>query len=104
MKKKIKQKPTVPFYSNEPAVSKKLMADSTMSQSASLGNNTPKMVDKNPGKMSGIAGFTSKHKPSAPGAKISPPKLGTVAKSPASGKLRMSGHASAHRVGAPKIK
>lgn len=102
MKKKIKVKPTVPFYSNEPAVSKKLIADSTMSQSASLGNQTPKMVDKNPGKMSGVAGFESKHKPSASGIGVSIPKFGSKASKPAT--LRMSGHPSAHRLGASKLK
>lgn len=104
MKKKVRVKPSVPFYSSEPAVSKKLMADSTMSQSASLGNTPPKMVPKNPGRLSGIAGFSSKHKPSAPGVNANIPKLGTKASSPASNKLRMSGHQGAHRLGAPKLK
>lgn len=104
MKRKVRVKPSVPFYSNEPAVSKKLIADSTMSQSASLGNATPKMVPKNPGRLSGIAGFSSKHKPSAPGVSINLPKFGAKASAPASNKLRMSGHQGAHRLGAPKLK
>lgn len=80
------------------------MADSTMSQSASLGNATGtgpnKIIDKSPGRMSGVVGYTDKHRPPAKGIGITPPKPFTKAKSPAT--LRVSGHPQAHRIGGIK--
>jgi hypothetical protein len=63
MKKRVRVQPTNPYYSNEPAVSRKMIADQGITQNASLGNSTPKMVDKKPGKLSGLAGFQDKHRP-----------------------------------------
>jgi len=100
MKRKVRAQPSNPFYSNEPAVSRKLIADQGMTQNASLGNQAPKMVPKHPGRLSGIAGFASKSKPPAGSSHISTPTLGAKAKQPA--QLRMSGHSGAHRVGAVK--
>lgn len=102
MKKKVRVKPTVPFYSNEPAVSRTLMADRGLTQNASLGNNTPKMVDKNPGRLSGIASFSSKSAPKTGSTGITTAKVGATAKSPA--KLKLSGHAGAHQVGLGGVK
>ena len=99
MKKKVRAQQSVPFYSNEPAVSKKLITDQSMSQSASLGNKTPKMVDKNPGRLSGIANFASKSKPSAKPAGIKPLNISAKASSPMQPKLRVSGHSGAHMLG-----
>lgn len=99
MKKRVRTQPSNPFYSNEPAVSRKLIADQGITQNASLGNTAPKMVPKKPGRLSGIAGFASKSRPAVKN-NISVPKFGTSAKSPAQGHLRMSGHPGAHRVGA----
>ena len=97
MKKRIRTQQAVPFYSDEPAVAKGLMADKPPIQNASLGNKPNKVVDKKPGKLSGLANFTSKTKPAA-GSFAKVPKFGTQAKEPA--KLRMSGHSGAHRIGA----
>jgi len=97
MKKRIRTQQAVPFYSDEPAVAKGLMADKPPIQSASLGNKPNKIVDKKPGKLSGLAGFTSKAKPAA-GSYAKVPVFGTKAKQPAT--LRMSGHSGAHRLGA----
>lgn len=99
MKKRARVQPSVPFYSSEPAVSKKLMADSMMVPGAAAGAKTPKMVNKNPGRMSGVAGFVSKAKPATKPSGITIPKLGTKSNFPTQGKLRSSGHASAHRIG-----
>lgn len=99
MKKKVRAQPTVPYYSNEPAVSKKLMADTMPVPSASLGNKTPKMVDKSPGRLSGVAGFASKTAPLTKKSGITIAKLGTKAGPASPGKLRTSGNASAHRIG-----
>ena len=97
MKKRIRTQPSNPYYSDEPAVAKGLMADKAPVQNASLGNKPNKIVDRKPGKLSGLAGFTSKSKPAAgPYAKV--PAFGTKAKQPAT--LRMSGHSGAHRIGA----
>lgn len=99
MKKRTRTQPSNPFYSNEPAVGTGLIAGKPLVQNSSLGNQPPKIVDKKPGRMSGVAGFASKGKlPSKP-SHISVPKLGTAAKVPQQGKLRMSGHTSAHRIG-----
>lgn len=97
MKKRVRTQPSNPFYSDEPAVSKGLIADKAPVQNASLGNKPNKIVDKKPGKMSGVAEFTSKSKPHA-GSFAKLPAFGTKAKEPA--QLRMSGHAGAHRIGA----
>lgn len=97
MKKRIRTQPSNPYYSDEPAVAKSLIADRAPIQNASLGNKPNKIVDRKPGKLSGLADFTSKGKPHA-GSFAKVPKFGTQAKEPA--KLRMSGHANAHRIGA----
>lgn len=77
------------------------MADQSLTQNASLGNQPPKMVDKKPGRMTGVGGFHNTSKP-----KSAPAKLNTAGKMPGpsksppqQGKLRMSGHAGAHRLG-----
>jgi len=97
MKKRIRTQPSNPYYSDEPAVAKGLMADKAPVQNASLGNKPNKIIDRKPGKLSGLAGFTSKSKPAA-GSYAKVPKFGTQAKEPA--KLRLSGHSGAHRIGA----
>jgi hypothetical protein len=65
MKRRIRTQPTNPFYSNEPAVAVKSIADKPPVQNASLGNKSPKMVDKHPGRITGVAGFTNKARPPA---------------------------------------
>lgn len=100
MKRRVRTQPTNPYYSNEPAVSTGQMADKAPVQNASLGNKTPKIVDKHPGRMSGVADFVSKGKPTGKNT-VKVPSFGTKAKSPAT--LRMSGHSGAHRVGLKKI-
>lgn len=82
MKKRIRTQPSNPYYSNEPAVARGLIAGKAPVQSASLANQPNKIVDKKPGRISGLAGFSSKSKPPAgPRAKV--PKFGTSAKQPA---------------------
>lgn len=102
MKKRVKTQPSNPFYSNEPAVSRKLIADQGMTQNASLGNQTPKMVPKHPGRLSGIAGFESKSKPHTKPTGITTTKISAPAKAPAQGHLRASGHPKAHQLGGIK--
>lgn len=102
MKKKVKQTPNIPFYSDEPAVSKSLIADKP-AVPGNLANKPPKMVDKGPGKGSGLAGFVSKTKPIKRPSGIKSPKLGTSVSYPKQGHLRMSGNSGAHRIGAPKL-
>jgi|SRR5882724_2817917 len=97
MKKRIRTQPSSPYYSDEPAVSKALIADKAPIQNTSLSNKSNKIVDKKPGRLSGLAGFTSKSKPHA-GSFAKVPAFGTQAKQPA--RLRMSGHSGAHRIGA----
>lgn len=99
MKKKVRLSNNNPFYSNEPAVSRTMIADQGIT--ASLGNQTPKMVDKKPGRLSGLAGFESKSKPPSKGIKISAGKPPGPSKVPSQGggHLRMSGNSSAHRLG-----
>lgn len=103
MKKRVRVQQNNQFYSNEPAVSRNKMADAGMSPNANLANSTPKMVDKKPGRLSGLAGFTDKHKPKA-GLTTATPKLGSSAKGvpQQGGSLRNSGHPQAHRIGAIK--
>lgn len=102
MKKRVRTQPTNPYYSNEPAIPISGMADKAMVP-APIASKTPKMVDKHPAKLSGLADFTSRSKPPKGNAHISSPKLGTTAKQPAqAGKLRMSGHSGAHRIGGIK--
>lgn len=102
MKKKVRTKPTNPFYSNEPAVSRTLIAGKGLVQNSSLGNATNKVVDKKPGRLSGIAGFASKSAPRHGSTHIAAPKLGTTTKSPA--KLKLSGHPGAHQIGLGGVK
>ena len=102
MKRRTRTQPTNPFYSNEPAVSISKIADKPPVLNASLGNKTPKMVDKHPGKMSGVADFASKSKPPKGNSHINLPTLGTKAKQPA--QLRLSGHSGAHQIGVKKLK
>lgn len=103
MKRRIRTQPTNPFYSNEPAVSRNKMADAGLSPNPNLANQPPKIVDKKPGRLSGLAGFQDKHRPKSGGAKITIPKLGTSQKNPPQqGALRASGHPQAHRIGGLK--
>ena len=85
MKKKPRSSPSVPFYSTEPAVSRAKIAAKPM-VAANLANRPPKAVDKNPGRLSGVAGFADKGRPRTGNAKISVPKLGTKMKFPQQGK------------------
>lgn len=105
MKKRVSTKQTNPYYSNEPAVARNQMADRSLTQSASLGNSTPKMVDKKPGRLSGVAGFSSKAKPPAKAMAavpfVKPLKSGT-AKPTSIPKLKVSGHPKAHQIGSVK--
>lgn len=85
MKKKPRSAPSNPFYSSEPAVSRaKIAAKAPVP--ANLANRPPKTVDKNPGRMSGVAGFADKGRPRTGSTKISVPKLGTKMKFPQQGK------------------
>lgn len=102
MKKRVRSSNTNPYYSNEPAVSRSMIADKGLSPNGNLANSTPKMVDKKPGRLSGLAGFESKSRPKAGTAKITSPKLGMPAKVPTQGSLRASGHPQAHRLGSLK--
>lgn len=97
MKKKVRVSPTVPFYSTEPAVSRKLIASTQLTPSPVVGSKTNKIVDRNPARLSGVVGFTSKQGPHAKASKISVPAIG--AKPPAQGKLKVSGNKSAHQLG-----
>jgi hypothetical protein len=63
MKRRTRTQPTNPYYSNEPAVSTKAMADRPLVQNASLGSKTPKGVPHHPGRMAGVAGFADSKKP-----------------------------------------
>jgi hypothetical protein len=99
VKKRTRTHPTNPFYSNEPAVSTGMIADKPPVQSASLGNQTPKMVPKHPGKISGFGGAGAK-RPKEKGFKA--PTVGAPAKPKSSTKiptLKSSGHPGAHRIG-----
>lgn len=109
MKKRIRTQPTNPYYSNEPAVARGLIAGKAPVQSASLGNQPPKMVDKKPGKLAGLAGFVDKKKPPAKQAHIPALKAGaTPAKTKfptqGGGHLRMSGSPNAHKFGGMRLK
>lgn len=105
MKRRVKTQPTNPYYSNEPAVARSQIASKPPVQSASLGNSTPKMVDKKPGRLSGVAGFSEKHRPPAKGMGnvpfVKPLKSGP-AKPTSIPKLKVSGHPKAHQIGAVK--
>jgi hypothetical protein len=90
MKKRIRTQPSNPFYSSEPAVAKGLMADKALVQNSSLGSKTPKMIDTKPGKLSGIAGFSDKHRPKKQGIKPKPPVFGQKSKQPAQMKIKPS--------------
>lgn len=85
MKKKPRSSPSVPFYSSEPAVSRAKIA-SRAPVPANLASRPPKTVDRNPGKLSGVAGFVDKGRPRTGNPKISVPKLGTKMKFPQQGK------------------
>ncbi len=113
MKKRIRTQPTNPFYSNEPAVARGLIAGKSPVQNASLGNSTPKIVDKKPGKISGLAGFSEHKKPRDQKIQkipqVNPLKSGAAKPSPVpkqggSGHLRMSGNPLSHRLGIKPIK
>jgi hypothetical protein len=102
MKKRVRTQPTNPYYSDEPAVAKGLMADKPPVQNAALGVKPGKTIDKKPGRLSGFAGFVDKHKPKHTQIKIKAPPPNTASKVPHQGKLKMSGHPKAHRLGAVK--
>lgn len=106
MKKKSRNLPSNPFYSDEPAVAKSKMADGMPVPNPNLAGKPNKVTDRDPGHMSGYAGFVKKPKlivktPKGPSTKIpgtpAPKKPGTPGTP-----LRMSGHAGAHRLGTPK--
>lgn len=101
MKKKVRASNSNPFYSNEPAVARSKMADMDLSPNGNLANSTPKMVDKKPGRLSGVAGFSGGHRPKA-GISTPTPKLGSSAKGVPQATLRNSGHPQAHRLGGIK--
>lgn len=88
MKKKPRTQPSNQFYSSEPAVARSKIAANPMVPNANLASGTNKTVDKKPGRLSGVGGFTSKSKPSAKPAVSSIPKLGTAAKIPQQGKAK----------------
>ena len=103
MKRRVRTQPTNPFYSNEPAVARSLIADKGLVQNASLGNQTPKMVDKKPGRISGFAGFESKKRPIGKHITLGSNKIPGPTKFPSQGgHLRMSGHPKAHQLGSLK--
>lgn len=97
MKRRVRTQPSNPFYSDEPAVSKAAIADKPPVPSASLANKPSKPIDKNPGKMSGVAGFVDKHR--LHGRPMTP----VTSNVPQMGKLRLSGHSGAHRIGGKKV-
>jgi hypothetical protein len=97
MKRRVRAQPTNPFYSDEPAVAKGLIADKAPVPSTSLGNKSPKMIDKHPGRLSGVVNFADKNKPIQQKMQIKAPAFGTKVKQPA--QLRLSGHPKAHRLG-----
>lgn len=99
MKKRVKYQPSVPYYTDEPAVSKTLIADRPLVQNSALGTNRNKFVDKRPARLSGIEGFASKGRPSAKPPKLGLQPLGSKSQVPMQGKLRSSGHPKAHRIG-----
>ena len=111
-KRRVRVQPNNPYYSNEPAVAKNLIADQGLTQNASLGNQPSKMVDKKPGRMSGIANFVDKKRPGAKSATLGLGKTSGSGKPPGAsgvpkqggGHLRMSGHPNAHRLGVGSIK
>ena len=109
MKKRIRTQPSNPYYSNEPAVARSEIAGKPPVQNASLGNQTPKMVDKKPGRLSGLANFADKKRPHV--QKMQNPAFTAPLKSGAAkpvgvpkqgGNLRGSGHPGAHRLGSIK--
>lgn len=100
MKRKVRIEPAIPFYSNEPAVSRTNIADKPPVPNTGLANDAPPGVVTKPSRMSGIAGFADKSGPRHGGAKVAGMKIG--APSPKQGSLRMSGHAGAHRIGLKK--
>jgi hypothetical protein len=97
MKRRVRTQPTNPFYSNEPAVSRKEIADQSLAQNASLGNATPKEVDKRPGRLSGIAGFHDTKRPKD--HKMTPVSGKPPGKAPHTPTFRLSGHPGAHQLG-----
>lgn len=88
MKKKPRVSPSNPYYSSEPAVSRKKIAASVPMPSASLANKPAKSVNQHPGKMSGVAGFVDKGGLRKTPSKITVPKLGTKTGLPLQGKAR----------------
>jgi hypothetical protein len=70
MKKRVRVAPSNPFYSNEPAVARSNITSKAPVPSAGLANRPPKMVDKSPGRLSGVAGFADKKKPHGQSAKV----------------------------------
>lgn len=63
MKKRQRIPNNNPYYTNEPAVSRKQIADQSLNQNASLNTPVNKSIDKKPGRASGIAGFKDTHRP-----------------------------------------
>jgi hypothetical protein len=83
MKRRVKTQPSNAYYTTEPAVSRKAIAAQPMVPSSSLSNTPNRIVPKHPGRMSGMAGFTSKNKPHTKPSGISIPKVGATPKQPA---------------------
>jgi hypothetical protein len=86
MKKKPRIGPSNPYYSSEPAVSRKKMASQAPVPSANLANKPPKSVNQQPAKMSGTAGFVDKGGLRKTPSKIEVPKLGSKSGLPLQGK------------------
>lgn len=85
MKKKSRVNPSTPFYSSEPAVSRKKIASQPPVASGGLANSPNKIVPHSPARMSGIAGYVNKTRPVIKPSKISIPKLGTRMRFPQQG-------------------
>lgn len=103
MKRRVKAQPSNPFYSNEPAVASSKIASKAPVPNPNLANKPAKAVDTHPGKLSGVVGFVDKGKPRSGPSGIKLPKLGTAAKVPVMGKLKVSGHPGAHHIGKLKV-
>jgi hypothetical protein len=107
MKRRIRTRPTNPYYSTEPAVSTKQIADQPLFPNAKLANKTPKRVPQHPGKMSGIAGFAQAKRPKsvkfkAPSQKVPPVKSAVSIPKQGQGR-KLSSTTKGHRIGLRKL-
>lgn len=106
MKRRIRTRPTNPYYSSEPAVSTKQIADQPLIPNAKLANKAPKRVPQHPARMSGVAGFAQAKRPKqakfkAPNQKIPPVKSGVSVPTQGQGR-KLSGSTKGHRIGLRK--